>query len=196
LVSASVIGVPPAGLVPSVRAHARGAIVAERRPRLVTGTDAPVPSSPPEGTTTVSDARIGIIGFGLRSSLSTYAHRPGEGSVVVAVCDTDERGRTDVAAELGDDVLRTDDLGELLAQGLDGVLVLTPDDLHAEHAVRTLEAGVATFLEKPLAITIEDCDRILETAHRTGTRLYVGHNMRHIGAPPACCCRRARTTST
>ena len=128
----------------------------------------------------MTDARIGILGFGLRSNLASYAHRPGEGSVVVAVCDTDQRGRDDAAARLGDDVLLTADLDALLHQDLDGVLVLTPDDLHAEHAVRTLEAGVPTFLEKPMAITVEDCDRILETACRTRTRLYVGHNMRHL----------------
>lgn len=128
----------------------------------------------------MSDARIGILGFGLRSSLSASAHRPGEGSVVAAVCDIAPRGREDARATLGEGVLVTDNLDELLAQDLDGVLILTPDDRHVEHAVRTLEAGVATFIEKPLAITIEGCDRILETAQRTGTRLYVGHNMRHM----------------
>ena len=60
------------------------------------------------------------------------------------------------------------------------MLVLTPDHAHAEHAVRTLEAGIPTFVEKPLATSVADADRILEAAHRTGTRLYVGHNMRHM----------------
>lgn len=35
------------------------------------------------------------------------------------------------------------------------------------------------FVEKPLAITTEDADRVLEAAYRTGHRLYIGHNMRH-----------------
>ena len=43
-----------------------------------------------------------------------------------------------------------------------------------------LEAGVAVYLEKPIAITIEGSDRVLETAYRTKTPLYVGHNMRHM----------------
>ena len=35
------------------------------------------------------------------------------------------------------------------------------------------------YLEKPMAISIEGCDRLLETAHRTGSKLFLGHNMRH-----------------
>lgn len=130
----------------------------------------------------MTDLRIGIIGFGLRSSLATWAHQPGEGSRVTVVCDQAERGRRD-AAERIPGVTVTDSLDELLTTHrdvIDAVLVLTPDHLHAEHAVRTLEAGLPTFLEKPVATTIEDADRILETAYRTGTRLYVGHNMRHM----------------
>jgi predicted dehydrogenase len=58
--------------------------------------------------------------------------------------------------------------------------VTTPDFLHEEQAVAALEAGKAVYLEKPMAITIPGCDRILETAYRTKTRLYLGHNMRHM----------------
>ena len=36
------------------------------------------------------------------------------------------------------------------------------------------------LIEKPLATTVEDADRILTAAARTRTRLYVGHNMRHM----------------
>jgi predicted dehydrogenase len=61
------------------------------------------------------------------------------------------------------------------------VFVLSPDYLHAEHAVALLEAGVAVYLEKPMAITTEDCDRILRTAQKSGGKLYLGHNMRHMG---------------
>ena len=58
--------------------------------------------------------------------------------------------------------------------------MLSPDDLHEEHAVAVLEAGAAAYLEKPMAITTPGCDRILESAARTGSKVYVGHNMRHM----------------
>jgi predicted dehydrogenase len=124
--------------------------------------------------------RVGILGFGLRASLATYAHRPGQGSRVVAVCDADPGRRQAAAAELGDDVRLVADLDALFELDLDALMVLTPDHLHEEHAVRALDSGVPTFLEKPMAISTEGADRILERAYRTGTRLYVGHNMRHM----------------
>ena len=59
--------------------------------------------------------------------------------------------------------------------------MVTPDDTHERIAVDCLQAGKAVYLEKPMHITVEGCDNILRTAYETGTRLYVGHNMRHMG---------------
>ncbi|QHK20328.1 Gfo/Idh/MocA family oxidoreductase [Pseudarthrobacter psychrotolerans] len=125
------------------------------------------------------DLKVGIVGFGLRAGLWRHAHKPGQGSEVTIVCDTSERGRAD-AAERIPSARITADLEELLGSGIDAVLVLTPDNQHAAVAVRTLRAGIATFCEKPLDVTIEAADLILQTAYDTGTRLYVGHNMRHM----------------
>lgn len=128
---------------------------------------------------TTRDMRVGLIGFGLRASLWKHVHRPGEGSEVVMVCDVSERGRADAAQRIPTAVI-TSSLQELLGAGLDAVLVLTPDNVHAEVAVQTLKAGIPTFCEKPLDVTLEAADAILSTAFQTGTRLYVGHNMRHM----------------
>ena len=71
-------------------------------------------------------------------------------------------------------------LEELLGLSIDAAIVTSPDDTHEDVTCSLLEAGVAVFLEKPIAITIEGADRVLETAYRTCTPLYVGHNMRHM----------------
>ncbi|UOQ90888.1 Gfo/Idh/MocA family oxidoreductase [Agromyces endophyticus] len=125
------------------------------------------------------DLNIGIVGFGARSTLAKEAHRPGRGSRVTAVCDLSERSREEARAALPEASV-TSSIDELLASGVDAVMVLTPDHQHAPVAIAALEAGVPVFCEKPLAVTVEDADAILETARRTGTRLYVGHNMRHM----------------
>ncbi|MFC6355319.1 Gfo/Idh/MocA family protein [Luethyella okanaganae] len=127
----------------------------------------------------MTDLRIGVVGFGNRGSLAREAHRPGSGSRVVAVYDPAERARKEASAAFPDAVVTATPV-ELLAAGIDAVMVLTPDHLHAAAAIPALEAGVAVFCEKPVAIALDDCDRILETARRTGSRLYVGHNMRHM----------------
>ena len=67
------------------------------------------------------------------------------------------------------------------AGGVDAAIVTSPDDSHADIAVDLLRAGVAVYLEKPLATTLADADRVLLVAAETGTPLYVGHNYRHSG---------------
>ncbi|WP_147131416.1 Gfo/Idh/MocA family protein [Stackebrandtia albiflava] len=127
----------------------------------------------------MTDLRIGVAGLGLRRSLAAEAHRPGAGSRVTAVCDTDT-STWDWARERFGDVLTFKDFGDMLTADLDAVLILTPDDTHVTLGGQALSAGVATFMEKPLATRIEDCDTLLELARRHRTRLYVGHNMRHM----------------
>jgi predicted dehydrogenase len=80
----------------------------------------------------------------------------------------------------GADVFTTRDYRRLLAQDLDAVFVCTPDFLHEEHALAALDRGLAVYLEKPMAITIAGCDRLLKAARRKKARLFVGHNMRYM----------------
>lgn len=128
----------------------------------------------------MSDIRLGVIGSGGRGSLARWAHRPGDGTRVVACCDVDESVFDRNRAWYGDDLRTTTDYRVLLEQNLDAVFVTTPDFLHEEHAIAALQTGVAVYLEKPMAITIAGCDRILETARDNGAKLYLGHNMRHM----------------
>ncbi|MEU6351910.1 Gfo/Idh/MocA family oxidoreductase [Streptomyces sp. NPDC047072] len=127
----------------------------------------------------MTELRIGVVGVGQRALLATLAHRPGT-SRVVSCADPDPRARDHAREIFGAETAVHDRYEEMLDDGLDAVFVLTPDDRHAEPARRFLEAGVAVFVEKPLAITVEECDDVLATAARTGTRLYVGHNLRHL----------------
>ncbi|TDO45157.1 putative dehydrogenase [Kribbella sp. VKM Ac-2571] len=127
----------------------------------------------------MTDLRFGVVGLGARSRIAQYAHRPGEGSEVVAVCDP-VAGQRNLALELYPDATAYADHSELLDQKLDGVFLTTPDDLHEGPAIDFLQAGVPVFVEKPLAITTEGCDRVLQAAYDSGARLYVGHNMRHM----------------
>ncbi|GAB3972655.1 Gfo/Idh/MocA family oxidoreductase [Actinoallomurus acanthiterrae] len=128
----------------------------------------------------MDDMRLGVIGLGVRSDLADLAHRPGAGSRVVACCDRDPQMTAKARQRFGPDVMTTTDHRELLHAGLDGVFVLTPDHTHEPIGVDLLQASIPVFLEKPLAITTAGCDRLLATARASGTRLYVGHNMRHM----------------
>ncbi|MEU7001005.1 Gfo/Idh/MocA family oxidoreductase [Nonomuraea sp. NPDC046570] len=130
----------------------------------------------------VEDLRIGVVGLGLRTPLASAAHRPGRGSVVAAICDSDPAVLRAAAAAFGHPPA-TEDHRELLRRAdVDAILLMTPDDTHERLAIDCLQAGKPVYLEKPMHITVEGCDNILRAAYETGTRLFVGHNMRHMGA--------------
>ena len=62
--------------------------------------------------------------------------------------------------------------------GVDVVYLCTPNSQHVEQAVAALEAGKALFVEKPLAVTVEQCRRITEAARTAGRPVMVGHGAR------------------
>ncbi|MEO0831081.1 MAG: Gfo/Idh/MocA family oxidoreductase, partial [Pseudomonadota bacterium] len=61
----------------------------------------------------------------------------------------------------------------------DGLLVATPNPLHPGLAEAAMERGLHVLVEKPLANTLEECDRIVAAAERTGKQVLVGHHRRH-----------------
>ncbi|HWA86365.1 MAG TPA: Gfo/Idh/MocA family oxidoreductase [Opitutus sp.] len=128
----------------------------------------------------MDDLRIGVIGSGGRGEyLGALAHRPGKGARIVACCDTVPATLQRNRKAYGRALFVTPDFRELLARALDAVIVATPDFLHEQHALAALSCRLPVYLEKPMAITIAGCDRLLRTAAKTNARLYVGHNMRH-----------------
>ena len=127
--------------------------------------------------------RVALIGVGHRARIFSTINN-GEvagdfGARIVAAVDPAPAARQRAAQWLGGDVPVYSTLSELLAAGsYDAAIVATPDDVHTEPTVALLEAGLPVYLEKPIAITIFDADRILQAAVDTGTTLYIGHNMR------------------
>lgn len=129
----------------------------------------------------MEDLKIGIIGYGARGGFARHAHHPGEGSRVTVIADPAQRGRDDARERFGDDVAYVESVEQMLAEHpVDAVKILAPDYAHAAIAAQTLDAGIPTFIEKPMAITVEGTDMMLALAREKRTRLFVGHNMRHM----------------
>ena len=122
--------------------------------------------------------RFGVIGYGLWGPLVARAIRETAGARLAAIaCRTEETAKKaresypDTPVHLGyrDLIARSD---------LDAVAVVVPNDLHAEVGVAALEAGKDVLLEKPIANTPAECDRLLEASRRTGRVLSIGHQLR------------------
>ncbi len=129
----------------------------------------------------MDQVRIGVIGIGGRGGIARHWKREDGRSVVVGGADVTDRYLAGFRELHGPDVFFTYDYRELLARDdVDAIAVTSPDFCHEEHAVAALEAGKHVFCEKPLAITIEGCDRILKAWRDAGTHLMVGFNMRYM----------------
>jgi predicted dehydrogenase len=63
--------------------------------------------------------------------------------------------------------------------GLDGVIVATQSASHAQVALPYIEAGVPTFIEKPMTTSVDDALRIQVAAQRSGAIVFVGHLYLH-----------------
>src|SRR5579872_4279229 len=123
--------------------------------------------------------RFGSLGAGKRGRLAKMSHKPEEGMELVAICDLLPSVHEDYRVNIRPDIHCYTDYRKLLAEEkLDAVFISAPDYLHEEMAVASLDRGLHVFLEKPIAITIEGCDRILAAARKSGAKLYVGHNIR------------------
>ena len=130
---------------------------------------------------TTNQLHIGMIGVSGRGGLWRHWHDPQGRSVVVAGADVNPDYLRAFAEENGGDPFVTDDYRALLARpDIDAVAITTPDYCHEEHALAALEAGKHVFCEKPMAITIEGCDRILNAWQTSGVRLMIGFNMRYM----------------
>ncbi|MEM8791198.1 MAG: Gfo/Idh/MocA family oxidoreductase [Pseudomonadota bacterium] len=72
------------------------------------------------------------------------------------------------------------DLAELFRETRpDGLIVATPNQLHRDHALAAIAAGVPVLVEKPLADTVEAAEAIVMAAERAGVPVLVGHHRRH-----------------
>ncbi len=119
--------------------------------------------------------KLGVIGLGRAFGfmLPTFA---GDRRVsLVAGADTREAARKLFAADFGGKAYATAE--ELCADpDVKAVYVATPHQFHAQHAVLAAQHGKHLLIEKPLALTLDDCAAIIEAARAASVHLVVGHS--------------------
>ena len=89
------------------------------------------------------------------------------------------RSTRDLPAELQNYPLSHDYPEALARLKPDLVCIATYSDSHADFAVAAMEAGADVFVEKPLATTVADAQRVVDCAERTGRKVVVGYILRH-----------------
>jgi len=125
--------------------------------------------------------KIGIIGVSGRGGIAAHWHNPEGRSIIAAGADINEEFLRDFKTKFGKSIFVSTDYKKLLERkDIDAIVVTSPEFCHGEHTIAALEAGKHVFCEKPLAITVEGCDRILKAWKKSGKHLMVGFNMRYM----------------
>ncbi|HEV8725141.1 MAG TPA: Gfo/Idh/MocA family oxidoreductase [Candidatus Binatia bacterium] len=118
--------------------------------------------------------RIGLAGLGTAGRSLPQAVAKTTGFSFVAGADLRPKAREQYRAEFG---IRTFDSVAAMCElkELDAVYVATPNPFHAEHAITVLEHGKHVMVEKPMALTLDDCDRMITAAKENRVKLMVAH---------------------
>ena len=113
--------------------------------------------------------RFSIVGFGNIGRRHAVQILQNPNAELIAVCDIDPVSQKHVAAG----VAFYSNLEAMLTQTEADVLcVCTPNYLHEPHTVAGLEAGLHTVVEKPMAISVAECDRMIVAAEQTGKTIF------------------------
>jgi predicted dehydrogenase len=123
----------------------------------------------------VSPTRVGVVGLGYWGpNLARNFDRLAE-TELRWICDASEEASERWSPEFPA-ARASADVDELLAdRELDAIVIAAPVPLHAELAVKVLGAGKHCFVEKPLAQSVADAERVVEAAEQAGKVLMVGH---------------------
>ena len=114
--------------------------------------------------------KTGLVGCGKVGDFHAKAFAALPNSEFTAVCDNNLERAKEFAARYG--VKAYDNLETMIKEcGLDIVSICTPHPLHANPAVLAADCGCNVLIEKPLASTLEDCDRIIEAGDRNNVTI-------------------------
>ncbi len=127
-----------------------------------------------------SSVRVAAIGCGNYATTNLFPHFKDHTDVsLVEVATTTPTSAANAGRRFGFKRISTDARHVLDASDVDLIVIATRHSSHADLVCAALETGKAVFVEKPLAITLAECDRIAQTAARSGNnRLMVGFNRR------------------
>ena len=119
-----------------------------------------------------TDVKLGLVGCGRISKNHFDAIAKVDGLRIAAVCDTDESRARAAGAAL--DVPWFSQYAMMLEKGdIDAVSVCTPSGLHSQQGILAARAGKHVITEKPMSITLEQADALVQACDAAGVQLFV-----------------------
>jgi len=124
---------------------------------------------------------VGVIGVGAIGTHHAEVYGRSEEAELVAVADVDKGRASAAGRRFGAKKVFTDYEKMLEMPDLDAVSICLPNVLHAPASIAALEAGKDVLCEKPLSVDVASAKRMVTASRRSGKRLAVSLNLRHMG---------------
>lgn len=133
--------------------------------------------------------RVGLVGYKFMGKAHSHAYRDVSfyfdtkaKPVLQAICGRNEEGVKEAAATMGWQSYETDWRKLIARDDIDLIDIVTPNNSHAEIAIAAAQAGKHVFCEKPLALTLEQSQRMLDAVEKNGVVHMINHNYRFAPA--------------
>ncbi|MBN1126538.1 MAG: Gfo/Idh/MocA family oxidoreductase [Sedimentisphaerales bacterium] len=134
--------------------------------------------------------RIGIVGFGFMGRMHYKCWQAMDDAEVVAVCDSNPNLIADANKAVGniegaadhidfDKMEVFSNFDAMLESGkVDAISLALPTNLHPDFSIKALQAGIHVLCEKPMALDVAECERMIDASRKTGNVLQIGHCVR------------------
>ncbi|MDH5770130.1 MAG: Gfo/Idh/MocA family oxidoreductase [Candidatus Bathyarchaeota archaeon] len=123
--------------------------------------------------------RVGVIGAGAVADITHLpAYHEMPEAELIAVCDINEERAKLMAKKYDAEAWYTDYLKLLQRADIDAVSICTPNYLHCDQTVAAAKHGKHVLVEKPMATTLEECDKMIDACKKANVKLMVGANPR------------------
>ncbi len=125
----------------------------------------------------IDNPRIAVVGAGLIGQRHAKLIKAGADATLSAIVDPTDAARG-FAGEIGAPWFAS--IAEMLPAGRpEGLIVATPNQLHLEHGLQAVEAGLPALIEKPIADSVAAAEQLVSAAEAAEVPLLIGHHRRH-----------------
>lgn len=133
---------------------------------------------------------VGIVGLGFMGKMHFRCYKANKNVKIAAICDIDEKKFKETGGTAGNisgadkpldfkGVSFYTDFDKMLKEAeLDAISITLPTYLHCQYTLKALKAGLHTFCEKPMAMTVNDCKKMADAAKAGKRILQVGYCIR------------------
>lgn len=132
-------------------------------------------SASPPPSPAQTPLRVGLAGLGAVSGQVLRAFADSPGVVLAAAADLRPEARAEFTRRYDRPAFESIE-ALCRSPAIDAVWIATPNDLHAAHSIVAAGHGKHVLCEKPIAITLEECDRMIAAAERAGVQLLAAHS--------------------